>query len=70
VSKIVHLVSHCGCFDDHDCQIACGQAGEDMNGSDRPNEVTCKKCLRVHASRERYHEQWLAKRQAAQKVAP
>ncbi|MEN5236654.1 hypothetical protein ABE459_04015 [Pseudomonas sp. TWI923] len=70
MSKIVHLISHFGCFDDHDCQIACGQAGEDMNGSDRPKEVTCKKCLRVYAARERYIREQFDKREAALKVAP
>lgn len=70
MSKIVHLVSHVGCFDDHDCQIACGQVGEDMNGSSRPKEVTCKKCLRAYAAHERKADQYLAKRHAAQQVAP
>lgn len=70
MSKIVHLVSHFGCFDDHDCQIACGQAGEDMNGSSRPSEVTCKKCLRVYAARQRQADQHLASRHAAQQVLP
>lgn len=70
MTKIVHLVSHAGCFDDHDCQIACGQAGEDMNGSSRPVEVTCKKCLRVHAARERKADEYLARRRSAQQVAP
>ena len=70
MSKIVHLVSHFGCFEDHDCQIACNQAGEDMVGSDRPQEVTCKKCLRVYAAHERQGQEQRRKRLAAQQVAP
>ncbi|MEE1914955.1 hypothetical protein V0R52_00975 [Pseudomonas asiatica] len=69
MSKVIHLVSHFGCFDDHDCQIACNQAGEDMDGSDRPKEVTCKKCLRVYEARVRQGEEQRRKRLAAQEVA-
>lgn len=69
MSKVIHLVSHFGCFDDHDCQIACNQAGEDMDGSDRPKEVTCKKFLRVYEARVRQGEEQRRKRLAAQEVA-
>lgn len=70
MSKIVHLVSHFGCFEDHDCQIACNQVGEDMEGSDRPKEVTYKKCLRVYEARERHAREQFDKREAELKVAP
>lgn len=70
MSKVIHLVSHFGCFDDHDCKIACNQAGEDMDGSDRPKEVTCKKCLRVYEAHKRQGEEQRRKRLAAQRVAP
>ncbi|MFV7463057.1 hypothetical protein [Pseudomonas shirazica] len=70
MSKVIHLVSHFGCFDDHDCQIACNQAGEDMDGSDRPKEVTCKKCLRVYEARERHARERFEKREAELQVAP
>ncbi|WP_283107524.1 hypothetical protein [Pseudomonas entomophila] len=41
-----------------------------MNGSSRPAEVTCKKCLRVHAARERKADEYIAQRREVKQVAP
>jgi hypothetical protein len=68
MKKVIHLVSHFGCFDDHDCKVACGTLAEEFESDSYARNVTCKNCLRVFAASESRAAKAMARSMAAREA--